>query len=81
MAKAASYVKEIGWSSLRSVERLLSPEGIVVVVAKLIGVRLLNTFPKAIVPSWQERHKIEEPSGCPGNACMVELLYRVYTVP
>jgi hypothetical protein len=56
------------------VERLLGPTGIFTVLAKLITVERLNTSPKAIVPSWQERHSIEEPLGCPGIAFIVLLV-------
>jgi hypothetical protein len=71
-------MKEIGWSFARSVVRLLNPAGIVVTPpAKVIGEGKLRTLPRAIVPSWQDKQRIEEPSGWPGTAWVVELLYNI----
>ena len=73
----ASYIKEMGWSSDRSVPRLLL----------LPGGRGLVVLPSAMVPSWQERHKMDDPSGClEGSTGIfeVELVvwsYMIYLVP
>ena len=73
----ALYSNDMGWSSARLVPRFDDPTGIPPIPLKLIMVGLLYTLPSAIVPSWQERHIIDDPSGCPGTAFMVELEYNV----
>jgi hypothetical protein len=55
--------------------------GIIPVPLKGILDDLLATLPNAIVPSWQERHITEEPSGWPIVALSVLLAYKVYEVP
>ena len=66
------------------VPRLDLPAGNVVIDPKLIGEGRLITFPKATVPSWQDRHIIDAPSGLVGAEavyCIVELAYMVYVLP
>ena len=59
-ARAALKTNETGWSFDKSVVRF--PRGMVP-VAIVMGVEGLITFPSAMVPSWQDRHKTEEPFG------------------
>lgn len=76
-AKVELYKNDMGWSLDKSVDRFFLPAGITVTPPANETVGLFTRLPKATVPSWQERHNIEEPSGCPGMAFKVELLYSV----
>ena len=71
-----SYLNEMGWSSERSVPRLVRPgRNVVTPAAITIGWLRECTLPRAIVPSWQLRHNLLEPVGWPGVAFKELLAY------